>query len=82
MQTRDIVLRLASGRFIWCLRILDTSKTIRRRTPLEQVIAEKTNRLAAWEAKKRREGFKRLNVWVKEEKADEVKAFVQKLNNS
>ncbi|MDE8651897.1 hypothetical protein [Novosphingobium album (ex Liu et al. 2023)] len=56
------------------------SADIRKRTPLEQAIAEKTDRNARYEVRMRQKGFKRTTIWVREDRLDEVKAFVHRLN--
>lgn len=53
---------------------------IQKRTPLEQAIAEKKDRRVRYEQRKKRQGFHKTNVWVKVEKLDEFRAFVEKLN--
>ena len=59
----------------------DSSGDIKKRTPLEQAIAEKTNRRVRYEAKLRKEGFKKTTVYVRAERWDEVKAFIDKVNS-
>ena len=58
----------------------ESSGEIRKRTPLEQAIAEQTNRRARYEAKREREGFIRTTFYVPKDRLAEVKAFIQKLN--
>lgn len=53
---------------------------IRKRTPLEQAIAEQTDRRARYQAKKAREGFKQTTLLVRVEALEEVKAFVKSVN--
>lgn len=53
---------------------------IRKRTPLEQAIAEQTDRRARHEAKKLREGYTKTSFWVRTDRLDEVKSFVRSIN--
>lgn len=59
----------------------DSDGEIRKLTPLERVIAEKTDRRRAFDARKEREGFKRVTVWVREDRVEEVKRFAQSVND-
>lgn len=61
-------------------RKFDSGGKIRKRTPLEQAIAEKTDRRARYAAKRRSEGFKHTNFWVREDCLPEVRAFIQMVN--
>lgn len=68
-------------------RVDSTSKPsqtgdIRKRTPLEQAIAEQTNPRARYDAKMIRDGFKRTTIWVRAEVLDEVKEFVRQKNEA
>lgn len=56
------------------------ASAIRKRTPLEQAIAEQTDPRIRWDAKKREEGFKRTTMMVRTEAIPEVKAVVRLLN--
>lgn len=53
---------------------------IRKRTPPEQAIAEQTSRVARYEARMRAKGFKRTTIFVREDRLDEVKAFIKAVN--
>ena len=50
-----------------------TESVIRKRTPLEQAIAEKTNPRAKYDAKMVRNGFKRSSIWAEEATLDDLK---------
>ena len=56
------------------------SGDIRKRTPLEQAIAVKTDRRARYEASMREKGYKRTTIWVREDGLPEVHAFVRRIN--
>lgn len=58
----------------------DSEGDIRKRTPAEQARALKSDRRARYDAKMRAEGFKRTTVWVREDRLDEVKAFIERVN--
>jgi hypothetical protein len=60
----------------------DSGSDIRKRTPLEQAIAEQTDRRARYEAKRQRDGFKRTTVYVREDQLEVVKAFIRKANEA
>jgi len=53
---------------------------IRKRTPLEQAIAEQTNPRARFDAKMEQRGFKRTTIWVHRDGLDKVKAFIREVN--
>lgn len=57
----------------------ESSKPIRRLTPLERAIAQKKDRRRAWDAKKEQEGFKRLTIWVPKDREQDVKEYVRNL---
>ena len=52
-----------------------------KRSPLEQAIAEKTDRRARYEAAQRKAGMVKTSMWVFGECLDDVKALVRILNN-
>ncbi len=60
----------------------DSSDQIRKRTPLEQAIAEKTDRRRRYDAKMERQGFKRTTIYVRADRLEEVKAFIQRVNET
>lgn len=60
----------------------DSSNDIRKRTPAEQARAVKSDRRARYEAKKEREGFKRTLFYVKADKLEEVRQFIQRVNEA
>lgn len=60
----------------------DSSGNIRKLTPLEQAIAEKTDRRRRFDAEKARQGFKRTTIFVRADKLEEVKAFIRQVNNA
>lgn len=47
------------------------------KTPLEQAIAEQTDRRARYDAKMRKAGFVRLSIWCPASAVDEVKALIK-----
>lgn len=53
---------------------------INKRTPLEQAIAEKTDRNARYEAKKRKQGLKRSTFWCREDLCLGVLGIAQALS--
>lgn len=53
---------------------------IRKRTPLEQAIAEQTDARLKWDAKMASKGFKRTSMMVHVDRLDEVKAFIKRVN--
>lgn len=59
-----------------------TAADIRKRTPLEQAIAERTDKRARYLAKKRREGFTQTTLLVRTECLEQVKAYVRQLNDA
>lgn len=63
-------------------RKFDSGGNIKKRTPLEQAIAEKTDRRARYDAKMSREGFKKTTFWVRSDRVEEVKAFIHKMNEA
>lgn len=56
--------------------------SIRKRTPLEQAIAEQTDKRARYDARLRQQGFKRTTIWVREDRLDQLKELVKSLNES
>jgi hypothetical protein len=60
----------------------DSSGNIRKLTPLERAISEQTDPRRKYDAKKERQGFKRTTIWVRADRLDEVKAFIQRVNET
>lgn len=58
----------------------DSGSTIRKRTPLEQAIAEQTNPRARYDRRMADAGYHRTTIWVRKDRLDEVKAFIKKVN--
>lgn len=54
---------------------------IRKRTPLEQAIAEQTDRRARHDAKKVSMGLKRTTFWVRPEALDRIREFINSVNS-
>lgn len=63
-------------------RKFDSGGNIKKRTPLEQAIAEKTDRRAKYEAKRKRDGLIKTTVWVRSDRVEEVKAFIRSVNEA
>lgn len=57
------------------------ASAIRKRTPLEQAIAEQTDPRLRWDAKKREQGFTRTSFMVRGQAVPELKALVRALND-
>lgn len=55
---------------------------IRKLSPLEQAIAEKKDRRRRYDRRMQESGFKRLNVWVREDRLPEVRQFIQQMNDA
>lgn len=53
---------------------------IRKRLPLEQAIAEQSDRRVRWEAKRKEQGFVRTSFIVHQDALEQVKAFVREAN--
>jgi len=62
-------------------RNAESRSSIRKRTPLEQAIAEQSAANARYEAKRKREGFKRTTVWTPEERLPLLLAANKQLAN-
>lgn len=73
--TRRVVRRNMRGSYL-------SGDGVKRRSPLEQAIAEKTDRRARHEAKLRRQGMKKTSVWVREGSAAELLLLVKAVNQS
>ena len=58
----------------------ESDSTIRKRTPLEQAIAEQKDRRVHWDREQAARGFKRTSMMVHVSKIEEVKAFVRRMN--
>lgn len=56
--------------------------SVQKRSPLEQAIAEKTDRRVRYEAEKRRMGFKKTTIWVREEVLPDVQSLVKAINET
>lgn len=48
-----------------------------RKTPIERVIAQETDRQARYEARRRKEGLTKTCVWVPAGRAEELKALAR-----
>ena len=57
-----------------------SDRAIRKRTPLEQAIAEEKDPRVRWDAKMRAKGFRRTTIMVHESKLEAVKVYVAQLN--
>ena len=57
-----------------------SDQAIRKRTPLEQAIAEEKDPRVRWDKKMREKGFRRTTIMVHESKLAQVKAYVAQLN--
>lgn len=53
---------------------------IRKRTPLEQAIAEQTSRRERYEARRRQSGFKKTTIYVREELFPQVQQLLRLAN--
>ena len=52
-----------------------------KRSPLEQAIAEKTDRRVRYERSMREQGFRKTSLWIKEDCIDDVRTAVRILND-
>lgn len=55
---------------------------IRKRSPLEQAIAERTDRRVRYDASMREQGFTRTTIWVREDCLAGVRELVRVLNDA
>lgn len=58
----------------------DSRNDIRKLSPLEQAIAERSDRRRRYDARMRDAGFKKTTVYVRAERLAEVKAFIEQVN--
>ena len=73
-------MHLRTWGFKWWPVSKDTENEIRKRTPLEQAIAEKKDRRVRYDARMREKGYKRTSFWIPEDRIAEVKEFIEGLN--
>ena len=60
----------------------ESENGIRRRSPLEQAIAESADRRVRYESKMREEGFKRTTIWVRADYLGALQTLVKVINGT